>query len=77
MLTINNETGEPIAIESIRSGLLHALASFDDYDIKAGRDYKVHYTDDIGAFILPKDTIRLWNNELRPDVAAKLIWINN
>lgn len=74
-MTIKDNSGVEIPITAIRSGCLRATGTFDDYGIKYGHEYTVHYADDTGAYIFGDGTIRLWNGELRQDVADKLIWI--
>lgn len=73
-MTVKNNLGIEIPIGNIASGTLHATATFEDYGIKAGHDYKVHNAEDTGAYIFANGTVRLWNNEVRPDVWAALIW---
>lgn len=78
MLDIKNDKGILIPVQNIVSGHLKALASFDDYGIKAGETYKVKHDDEIGSYVFfGSEETMLWRNELRQDVADQLIWIND
>jgi hypothetical protein len=74
-MTVRNELGVEIPIGNISTGFLFSDKDFDDYGIKAGKPYRVRYSDDgTGAYIFADGTVRLWNNEIRPDVWAHLTW---
>lgn len=55
----------------LQSGYLTSDKDFDDYGIKAHREYRIHHSGDY-AYIWAAGEIRIDNNEIRDDMLEHL-----
>jgi hypothetical protein len=73
-MQIKDTSGTEVAVATIRGGLLTSDINFDDYGIKAGEFYKIHYADYIGPYFFADGEIRMNNGEIRSEMWAHLTY---